>query len=289
MLFTLFCPNYHDNSTHADANTAAPSHTALLPGRPIDNTMDSSSTEVINATTSFPERTLTTLKRDDMTDSVSGWARYKQLIIGVSICGTILMLLCICIIATVAIFIRARKRKRVGCETTDGQSSENKICPKLTWFSFRNHQPGSAGDLLNVGSSATCGIHMTSLLTESLSANTEQEHSYAYISSDIIHPNPKPLCRNRPPTLPPARIAVRHNPCYSSTPATSTEDLDQKSESAVADEKRVENVYDLPVFTIRPRQAREYEVPVKSLPKSTPKVVREKQHIYELTDKNEYV
>ena len=129
---------------------------------------------------------------------------------------------------------------------------------------------------------------MTSLLTESHSANTDEEHSYAYINSDIVHPNPKPfVCRNKPPSLPPARIAVSENPCYSSTPATSTEDLNLKSEAG--DEKRVENVYDLPVFATRPRQAREYEVPIKSLPKLTPEVVREKQHIYDVTDINEYV
>ena len=215
-------------------------------------------------------------------DSTS-WTQHKELIIGVTICGVALILFSIGIIATITLYIRASKRKRIaGIEATDGSET-----PRRSFFPFRKRLGGSmARDLLNGstrGSGDERGIHMTVLLTESHSANTETDHSYAYINSELISSNPRPLVRSsRPPALPPDRISVRQNPCYSATPAVSMEDL-RKS----ASELRAENIYDLPVFFTRqqPRQAREYEVPIRSpSSKSKPAIAGNAQHIYELTN-----
>ena len=213
-----------------------------------------------------------------MLDSTT-WTQHKELIIGVTICGVALILFSSGIIAVITLYVRASKRKRIaGIEVTDGTQT-----PRRSFFPFRKRPAGStARDLLNGGrgSSEARGIHMTVLLTESHSANTETDHSYAYINSDLISSNPRPLVRSsRPPALPPDRISVKQNPCYSATPAASTEDLKSASE------QRVENIYDLPMFFSQPRQAREYEVPIRS-PSSKSKTAGKVQHIYELTSDN---
>ena len=223
----------------------------------------------------------------------------RQMIIGVSITGTVMVLLCAGItIVSMALIVRAQKRKRVGIETTEGRREPgSKICPGRDIFSFRGTGQTSSASRSHILNGRSNGIHKAVLLTESHSANqTDEEHSYAYINSEVvISTGATPLkpfkVSTKPPTLPPARIAVGKNPCYSLTPATSTEELDLKeAQMAAGDDKRVENVYDLPVFPCQPRQAREYEVPIKTLPtSSTPQVAKPQQHIYELTDINEYV
>lgn len=228
----------------------------------------------------------TTLYRSGSTLDSTTWTQHKELIIGVTICGVALILFSIGIIATITLYIRASKRKRIASiEATDGtQTPRRSFFP----FPFRKRPAGSlARDLLNGtrGSGDVRGIHRTVLLTQSHSANTETDHSYAYINSDLISSNPRPLMRSsRPPALPPERISVRQNPCYSATPAASTEDLTKS-----ASEQRVENVYDLPVFfTQTTRQAREYEVPIRS-PSSKSKTAGKAQHFYELTSDNNKV
>ena len=229
-------------------------------------------------TVSFNETTI--YQSGSALDSTT-WTQHKELIIGVTICGVALILFSIGIIVTIMLYVRASKRKRIaGIETTDGAQT-----PRRSFFPFRKRPGGSmARDLLNGerGSSEARGIHMTVLLTESHSANTETDHSYAYINSELISSNPRPLVRSsRPPALPPDRISVRQNPCYSSTPAVSTEDL--KAEEGVSD--RIENIYDLPMFFPQSRQACEYEVPIRS-PSSKSKTAGKAQHIYELTSDN---
>ena len=277
------------DTTNVRTPAAAVSHSETQPGRGIISTMESSRTvPSLNETTNM----ITTIYHDGGSLLDSAWTQHKELIIGVTICGVALILLSSGIIVIVMLYIRARKRKRIGIETTDGDGlgdnpNQYRTCPRRSFFPFRKRPlSGSvARDVLSGrGSTDVRGIHMTVLLTESLSANTESDHSYAYINSDLISSNrPKPtLVRSKPPALPPARIAVRQNPCYSATPAASTEDL--KSEEGV-NEQRVENVYDLPMCFSQPRQACEYEVPIRS-PSSKPKTVGKDQHVYELTNNN---
>lgn len=213
------------------------------------------------------------------------WTQHKELIIGVTICSVALILFSIGIIATITLYIRASRRKRIaGIEATDGTQT-----PRRSFFPFRKRPPSGSmsRDLLNGARSSgdVRGIHMTVLLTEAHSANAETDHSYAYINSELISSNPsRPLVRNsKPPALPPDRISVRQNPCYSATPAASTEDL-RKS----ASEQRVENIYDLPMVFTQPRQAREYEVPIRS-PSSKSKTIGKPQHIYEVASDNNNV
>ena len=276
-------------------DTAAIPHLVTPPG---SNTIDSSRTPPFNATSN----TETTSYGNGAAD-VSN----RQMIIGVSISATALVLLCVTItILSLVLIVRVQRRKRVGIETTHRgpQERDDKICRGRDIFSFRNPQYTSAGSAArHILNGRSNGIHKAVLLTESHSANQmdSKEHSYAYINSEVINSgaSPKPWHRvsTKPPTLPPARITVGKNPCYSLTSATSTEELDLKLETPTAvaqgDDKRVENVYDLPVFPSQPRQAREYEVPIKTLSAATPAAEVAKpqqlQHIYELTDINEYV
>lgn len=252
--------------------TPATIHPETQPERYTDSTI------VPSRTLSFNE---TTVYQSGSTLDSTAWTQHKELVIGVTICGVALILFSIGIITTIILYVRARKRKRIaGIETTDGTQ-----VPGRSFFPFRKRPAGSiARDLMNGGrgSGETRGIHMTVLLTESHSANTDTDHSYAYINSELVSSTPRPLVRsNRPPALPPDRISVRQNPCYSATPAVSTEDL--KSEEGVSD--RVENIYDLPVFFPKSCQAREYEVPIRS-PSSKSKTIGKPQHIYELTSDN---
>ena len=278
----------HTIDTNIEGYATAPvPQNMSLPGIPIDSTKESSKTLPLNTTTTLPMNRLTTSHHG----GTSAWIQHKEVIIGVTICGVVMISLCFgIIVVTVMLFIRAQKRKRVGSVSAGGmEDSDGKICPR---FTFKGCQAGPTRK--NGVTNGVHGIHMTVLLTDSNSANTSEDHSYAYINSDRVNlsdntvkSKPRPIVRSRPPTLPPARIAVRQNPCYSTTPATSTEDLDIKSEAA---DGRVENIYDLPVFVPQPRQAREYEVPIKSPQKSTPQpVVKEQPHVYELTDNNQYV
>ena len=267
-----------------------PEATWTVPGGPIESTMDSLRTVPFNTSTTLSMNTLTTSYHG----GTSSWIQHKETIIGVSICGVVLVSLCLGIIVTVILFIRAQRRKRIGSVTSDGLNEVGRVCPRVSMLTFRNGgEARQTRDLLSeAGTNGVCRNHKAVLLTDDSAhfVNTDQDHSYAYINSDLVNPSAdidsKPIVRSRPPTLPPARIAVRQNPCYSSTPASSTEDLAVKLEAV--DGPRVENVYDLPVFATRPRQAREYEVPIKSLPNSKSQVDKAKQHIYELTD-NQYV
>jgi hypothetical protein len=256
--------------------TPAFPHPETQPETDIDVTMAPSRTvPFLNETTVYPS--------GSTLDSTT-WTQHKELIIGVTICGVALILFSIGIIAIFTLYIRASKRKRIaGIEVTDGTQT-----PRRSFFPFRKRQAGSmARDPLNgARGSGDRDIHMTVLLTDSHSANTETDHSYAYINSELIGSNPRPLVRSSrpPPALPPDRISVRQNPCYSATPAASTEDLRKSAGS----EQRVENIYDLPMVFTQPRQACEYEVPIRS-PSSKSKTAGKAQHIYELTSDNNNV
>ena len=259
-----------------------------LPEVTNDNTMELLTMASFNATTSSSQNTPTTTYHGG-TINESAWNQHRELILGVAICGTVLIFSCIGLVVMVVLYIRARKRERIGSERTDGSEEANncstnfKIIPRRRIF--RKSQAGSASDLLSGGSSGVHGIHMAVVQTGTYSASLEKEHSYAYISSDLINPDPRPPVKCKPPTLPPDRITVRQNPCYSVTPAASTEDLT----SETVNQQRTENVYDLPVLVPLPRQVCEYEVPVASSPTSTPGQVRAKERVNELTGNNEYV